>query len=549
MAIVIPANINAMTALVATDPTLVTPLSITERYSDQMTLLCLLERLGCGTKEKFRLLHDGFTSMESIVDHYGEDIDGFRKHLTSSNKNWVSHAQERMRAFFNPVTINKLVGALYYFHTTVKLFHTIPDLSLVTTARASQYGNLFTTSKGTDNDDDADKVVVPTFQDTKGWMSFKQNFILLLGLTKGIRGIPLDYIVDNTPRSASRANSLRLEVDDIDLTEENVFKNRTVHFSDAYKQDNKVVWNKLHTLLVDKPGYNHISTFSTSKNGRNAWNTLVTFYEGEDFQQRLRETAFLKLQSTFYRGETNRFNFEKYVNIHMECHKMLQDAKFNGGLGLDTESKITYFKNGIKPDAGLEIAISNSRSNARLNTFDTLISFFTAEVQHNSMRRKQLKSTLDKKVSGAGRDKLKGKPTPRNNPNPNNRGGTILSETIEGRKVEGRWYSRDEFDKMTPKQRTAVIKLKRRTGQDDNKSSNSTASSLRREMQDDMVTLGNAIISGISHANVDNSNDDNLTATTASSSSTTSTRQSAESGSIGNIFRSRNKNKRARFDE
>ena len=544
MAIVIPANITALTALVETDPTLVEPLSITERYSNRMTLLCLLERLGCGPKEKFRLIHDGFTSMESIVDHYGEDIDGFHKHLTTSNKNWVSHAQERMRAFFNPVTINKLVGVLYYLHTTVKLFHVIPDLSLITSARASQYGNQFTTLKGTDTEDDADKVVVPTFQDTKGWMSFKQNFTLLLGLTKGIRGIPLDYIIDNTIRIATRSNNTRSEIDQIDLTEENVFQNRTVHFGDAYKQDNKAVWNKLHTLLVDKPGYNHISSFSTSKNGRNAWNTLVTFYEGKDFQQRLRETAFLKLQTTFYRGETNRFNFEKYVNIHMDCHKMLQDAKFNGGLGLDAESKITYFKNGIKPDAGLEIAISNSRSNARLNNFDSLISFFTAEVQHNSMRRKQLKSSIDKKVSGAGRDKKK---QPKPNPPPRN--GTILSETIDGRKVEGRWYSRDEFDKMTSKQRTAVIKLKRKSSQGDGKPNNPNASSIRREFQDDMVTLGNAIISGISHANADNSNDDNLTATTGSSSSSGNTRQSAESGSIGNIFRNRNSNKRARTEE
>ena len=543
MVITIPANIATLTALVEIDPTLVTPLTVTQRYEDRMAFLCLLERTGCGPKEKFRMLHDGFESMESLVDHYGEDVDDFRKHLITSNKNWVSHSQTMMRAFFNPVTINKLVGALYYYHTTVKFFHVIPDISLVTSALASTYGNLFNASKGTEADDDADKVEVPSLQDTRGWMSFKENFTLLLGLTKGVRGIPLDYIIDNTPRESTRAISRRIEVDTIDISEENVFKHRTVHFSDSFKQDNKLVWNKLHTLLVDKPGYNHISSFSTSKNGRNAWNTLTTFYEGEDFQQRLRETAFLKLQTTFYRGETNRFNFEKFVNIHMDCHKMLQDAKFNGGLGLDTESKITYFKNGIKPDAGLEIAISNSRSNTRLSTFDSLISFFTAEVQHNSLRRKQLKSALDKKVSAAGRDHNKGKPT---KPKPTrNNDGNILSETIEGRTVEGRWYNKEEFGKLTQKQRTAVIKLKRKSGQPSNKP-NHNASSLRRDFQDDMLTLGNAIISGISHANSDNANDD-LTATTGSSSSSNTTRQSAESGSIGNIFR--NRNKRSRTDE
>jgi hypothetical protein len=95
------------------------------------------------------------------------------------------------------------------------------------------------------------------------------------------------------------------------------------------------------------------------------------------------------------------------VNIHLKCHKILQDAQFNGGMGLDYESKITYFRNGIKSDAGLEIAISNSRSNPRLNTFDSLLSFFTTKVQHNSLCRKQLKSALDKKVSGLGHEKEK----------------------------------------------------------------------------------------------------------------------------------------------
>ena len=224
---------------------------------------------------------------------------------------------------------------------------------------------------------------------------------------------------------------------------------------------------------------------------------------------------------------------------------MLQDAKFNAGLGLDYESKITYFRNGIKSDAGLEIAISNSRSNPRLQTFDSLVSFFTAEVQHNSLRRKQLKSSIDKKVSAAGRDTGKGKPTkPKGNGN-----GTILSETVEGKKMEGRWYSPEEFSSLTSKQRTAVIKLKRKSGQGANTPNNTPRNiqSLRREFQDDMVTLGNAIISGVSHANADNVQDD-LTATTGSTSSTMSTRQSAESGSIGNIFKNRNKKRRGNED-
>ena len=271
MAIPLPANIAALTALMTTDETLVTPLSITQRYSDPMSMLCLLERLGCGPKERFRLVHDGFNTIEELVNHYGDDVDSFRKHLINSNKNWVSHTQTMLCAFFNPVMVNKLVGTLYYFHITVQLFHSIPDILQINGTCASMYRNTFNTKKGTDDeDDDTDNIIVPALHDAKGWMSFKENFILLLGLMKGLRGITLDYIIDNTSRLATRMNNIRSEVKNIDINEESVFKHRTIHFSDSFKQDNKTVWNKLHKLLVDKPGYNYISSFVTSKHGCNA---------------------------------------------------------------------------------------------------------------------------------------------------------------------------------------------------------------------------------------------------------------------------------------
>ena len=150
-----------------------------------------------------------------------------------------------------------------------------------------------------------------------------------------------------------------------------------------------------------------------------------------------------------------RFNFEKYVNIHKEAHKMLQDAGFNNGAGLDHKSMITYFRNGIKPDAGLEVCISNSRSNPRLNTFDAMVSFFTAEVQHNTMRRNQLKTTRDRKVAAAGRGN--GRDGKGNMQKGKGKKGEIHSETVDGNKVEGRWYSKEKFSKLTPDQRKAVI--------------------------------------------------------------------------------------------
>jgi hypothetical protein len=231
-----------------------------------------------------------------------------------------------------------------------------------------------------------------------------------------------------------------------------IFTTRTVHFGPSFKNDNQLVWNKIKTALLGKPGYNHISSFNTSKNGRQAWQTLCTYYQGEHYQKNLREIAFTKLQNTFYRGETARFNFEKFVNIHKAAHKMLCDANFNDGAGLDNETRIQYFRNGIKSEAGIEVALTTSRGNDRYDDFDTLISFLSAEVNHHKMRQAQLKNALTRQMSGVNKDK----PTkPNNRPDKDrNKNGPrkFLSQNVDGKKIEGRRYSKQEFGRLTPKQ-------------------------------------------------------------------------------------------------
>ena len=547
MVVSIPSNAAAMQALVAHDNVAAAALTISQRYNDENAFLCLLNTLGCGYQERFRILHNGFTSMHDLIQHYGDDIDGFSKQLKSDNKNWSSHPTVMMRAFFPPVVIGRLVGVLHYVNSGVNMFHKIPNILNITPSRATAFNIHYNDSQNREESDEADNVIVPPFTEVKGWRSFKENFLLVLGLTKGARGIPLDYVVDTIERTATNGNAPRVEQENIDLEEPDLYKENVVHFGNAFKLDNKAVWNKIHTLLLDTPAYNHISSFATRKNGRGAWLALIAFYEGEDFCQRLRETAFSKLQTTFYRGETNRFTFEKYINIHKEAHKMLQDAGFNNGTGLDEESMTTYFRNGIKPDAGLEVSISNSRSNPRLNTFDALLSFFTAEVQHNAMRRNQLRMSRDRKVSAVNRDSNNGRSNGAKKGGKSKKKGHSTSEIVDGKRVEGRWYSKEEFGKLTSAQRSAVIKLKRKANSSQSESNNRSVSALREELRDDLVSLGDAIISGVAHAQVDNNaGEQNAINERPSPDSSAHTRQSAESGSIGNIFRNRKKQRSGR---
>ncbi len=382
-------------------------------------------------------------------------------------------------------------------------------------------------------------------------MDFRDKFTTKLSATIGMRDIPLDYVIDDTPRQVTRANATMNEVETLDLDDNNVFRTLTVHFGAAFKKDNQVVWLLLKKYLLGLPSYNHISRFDATKNGKGAWKTLKDFFEGEDFRERMRETAFSRLTSTFYKGENNRFNFEKFIQIHKEAHKMLEDAEY-GTCGMDNATKIQHFKQGIKAKAGLETALTQVRANPIYKDFDQLISFLTAEVEHKSLRKKQLGNGRDRNVSGLGHQHNNGQRGRGGRGNGGGRGNrngrNVPSRFIDGAKVFAKRYSRDDFSKLTPAQRTAVVELcreaRKNRNNNDNDSSNasknqSVSAANLTELRDDMVSMGDAIIAGVSRATGDNISiitpDEPADATAPSSKRGAS----AQSGGVGDFIKNR----------
>ena len=72
---------------------------------------------------------------------------------------------------------------------------------------------------------------------------------------------------------------------------------------------------------------------------------------------------------------------------------MLQDAQYNNG-------KVQYFRNGIKYEAGIEVALSNARTNVTYQDFGALLSFLSAEIDHHKIRKAALSnSSNNRRVS------------------------------------------------------------------------------------------------------------------------------------------------------
>lgn len=59
------------------------------------------------------------------------------------------------------------------------------------------------------------------------------------------------------------------------------------------------------------------------------------------------------MMKTFYRGETLKFNWDKFVAVHLEAHRLFRDI----GEPLNESLKTLYIKGDIRPEAGLETSL------------------------------------------------------------------------------------------------------------------------------------------------------------------------------------------------
>ena len=221
-----------------------------------------------------------------------------------------------------------------------------------------------------------------------------------MALIKGKEGFPIEYVIDETARCITRANKTRLCADLIPITEEGYLRTHIVHFGNAFRDDNKRVWNVLKSLPNKSAGYKHVVGLDRTSNGLKAWLKLKQFYEGENYLQRLQEEGFAILNNTVYRGESKHYNYESYVERHVKAQKLPVDAKYGPGeAGMDDSTKILYYKAGIKVDAGLEQSISSKRTQGtQRGAFEAYMSYLGADVDSKNDRKRDLKTTH--KVAG-----------------------------------------------------------------------------------------------------------------------------------------------------
>ena len=161
---------------------------ILTRFTDNGQFEDLLDRVGLGINEKAQFTTDGFTDISLLVKHFSYDVKAFKSHLQSLNKTFANAALAR-RMYFNLIQMNRLLGILNYFNHSINTFHTIPDISLVTSDLADTLGSEYvSTLRKNDIPDDIASIKLPSLTGSGNGRAFKDKLHLKLSMMKSTRG-------------------------------------------------------------------------------------------------------------------------------------------------------------------------------------------------------------------------------------------------------------------------------------------------------------------------------------------------------------------------
>ena len=483
----------------------VNAMTITEAYNSPMALQRFLAVNGLGISETNHLMNrEGIVSFSRLITLFPVTKE-FEKFIMDVNKTFGGSSLPN-RIYFN-ISARKSLVSVHFYITRCLLINQIPDVRLldITSCIAYMENNLKLNS---DTDDSESKIKLPEFKQAENWISFRDKFVELLACTKGSTGLSLQYVI----RLEDNNQDTYVEASNPDLTDESIFDTSMILRGSHFKEDNRAVYNVLSKHLLGTHGQNYLEEFKARRDGRSAWLALRSHYEGDSYVDLYRKKAYDKLQKTFYHGERPKFDFEKYIHVHLTAHRWLEDIN----QPLIESTKIHFFLAGIQANSGLSTALEILSSNPNLkDNLSAIINYLSESVQ----KRKSSTDTpqrYNRNVSSSMRGRGRGR-NPRQfgrgggrygGRRQNNRGRGGRSNRgrssnsyndrsnnrhVDGRWISGRYYSDEEFSNMTPAQRSAAIEIREQ--------SNNTSNNNCQQYDDRTIaSLGSTIATSIQEA-------------------------------------------------
>jgi hypothetical protein len=226
--------------------------------------------------------------------------------------------------------------------------------------------------------------------------------LIILGKMRGIAGHPLSYVphptlngphdadIDNEtedPPPFGQPGSPYVSIDDelcrrapillIDLSYTKLSQSLETLESDgpfepSFLADMVTVYNVLHACWGKLSWWSHVKKFSKTKNGQQVYRTLHTLLLGGQRVVSTGNNIVTRLQSFRYEGDRKNFDFDKYVNLHVEQHNQHADLQKYGVAPLAENLKTLWFQDGIRDPSLNAVKASINANPANFIDFDSV---------------------------------------------------------------------------------------------------------------------------------------------------------------------------------
>ena len=266
------------------------------------------------------------------------------------------------------------------------------------------------------------------------WAKTKERILNHFTEVYGEDGIPLAYLLRDDSEVEPEADDPHDGYNDDHISE---LITRAPHTGSTFRADNRTLLRLLKKICEDTPAYEYISKYKAD--GRQAWEDLLDVYLGPQHTQNQAAIYEAKLQQATYSGETSRFNFDKYADIHKRCHTRLDGLEDYDYKGMDEGTKIRHLLNGIKTEK-LKTVVELVRGNPEFATFDSVV----RRIKDTVLTLEPTK-TPTRTIAAVGKDAYAG--------------------VEPDMSIEDKYYPRSEFHKLTDAQKKGLlIKRKQRGG-------------------------------------------------------------------------------------
>ncbi len=204
--------------------------------------------------------------------------------------------------------------------------------------------------------------------------------------------------------------------------------------------------------------------FSKTKNERQVYRILHTLLFGGQFVVSTGNAIVTKLQSFRYEGDRKNFNFDKYVNLHIEQHNQHADLQEYRVAPLAKNLKTLWFQDGIRDPSLNAVKVSINANRANFTDFDSVmdadVEFKRADNPTNDPKTQQVASVARSGCRGGNflrrPDRGQGPQTP----DKCQMGLVPQSDVNKQTHIVNKHYSDAEWTRLTPAEKQKIWQLR-----------------------------------------------------------------------------------------